>query len=178
MKRNIFIFIFLILAATSFKYRSKTQAGILNPDSRVFIEQAADSSNDPGIVLKTEKDEIRSLEGLEREAFIKKDTTKLFGLWSSAIVVTNPDNSLETLSDIKMDFSRNPKSIVPFDRIIEKITINENVAVVMGYETTTAQMTSDNHQKSLTRRFTNIWMKTGGGWKLTARQATNISDKQ
>ena len=129
MKRNILIFIFLILAATSFKYRSKTQAGILDPDSRVFIEQAADSSNDPGLVLKTEKEEIRSLEGLEREAFIKKDTTKLSGLWSSALVVTNPDNSVETLSDIKMDFSRNKKSIVPFDRIIQKITINDNAVI-------------------------------------------------
>ncbi|MEO6685885.1 MAG: nuclear transport factor 2 family protein [Dyadobacter sp.] len=173
MKRNIFIFIFLILAATSFKYRSKTQAGILNPDSRVFIEQTADSSHDPGLGIKTENDAIRILENQEREAFIKRDLTKLSGLWSSSLVVTNPDNSVVTLSDIKIDFSKNSSSTVSFERIIEKITINDNVAIVMGHEITP----SDNQQKSVTRRFTNIWMKNGGDWKLTARQATNISDK-
>lgn len=39
-------------------------------------------------------------------------------------------------------------------------------------------MTSETQQKAMTRRFTNIWMKNGSGWKLTARQATNISEKQ
>lgn len=177
MKRNILIFIFLILAATSFKYRSKTQAGILNPDSRVLIEQTQDSSHDPGLGIKTENDEIRSLENQERAAFITKDTTKLSGIWSPLLVVTNPDNSIETISDIKVGFFKNRKSIVPFDRIIEKITINDNVAVVMGHEMTNA-VTSDNQAKSITRRFTNIWMKNGSDWKLTARQSTNILDKQ
>ena len=175
MKRNILIFIFLILAATSFKYRSKTQAGILNPDSRVFIEQAADSSKDPSLGIKTENDEIRGLENQERVAFIKKDTTKLSGLWSSALVVTNPDNSVKTISDLKNDFLKNSKSIAPFDRIIEKIAINDNIAVVMGHEVTKTSF--DNQQKTVSRRFTNIWMKNGADWKLTARQATNISDK-
>lgn len=178
MKRNILIFIFLILAATSFKYRSKTQAGILNPDSRVFIEQAADSSHDPGLGIKTENDQIRDLENQEREAYIKNDTTKLSGLWSSTIVVTNPDNSVKTVSDLKTDFSKSSKSIAPFDRIIEKIIINDNVAVVMGHEITTASMSANTHQKAVTRRFTNIWVKNGSDWKLTARQATNISEKQ
>lgn len=150
----------------------------MNPDSRVFIEQAADSSHDPGLGIKTENDEIRGLENQEREAFIKKDTTKLSGLWSSALVVTNPDNSVKTLLDIKADFLKDKKTIAPFDRNIEKITINDNVAVVMGHETITASMTSDNQQKVITRRFTNIWMKNGSDWKLTARQATNISEKQ
>lgn len=134
MKRNILIFIFLILAATSFKYRSKTQAGILNPDSRVFIEQAADSPHDPEFGIKTENDIIRGLENQEREAFIKKDTAKLSSLWSSALVVTNTDNSVRMLSDIKTDLSKDKKTISTFDRIIEKITINDNVAVVMGHE--------------------------------------------
>lgn len=178
MKRNILIFIFLILAATSFKYRSKTQAGILNPDSRVFIEQAADSSHDPGLGIKTENDQIRGLEKQEREAYIKKDTTKLSTLWSSTLVVTNSDNSIKTVSDLKTDFSKSSKSIAPFERIIEKITINDNVAAVMGREITTPSMSSNIQQKAVTRRFTNIWMKSGSDWKLTARQATNISDKQ
>ena len=178
MKRNILIFVFLILAATSFKYRSKTQAGILNPDSRVLIEQTGESSEDPGLGLRTENDEIRSLENQEREAYINGDITKLSGLWSSALVVTNPDNSVKTLSGIKTDLLKNKESIFPFERIIEKITIKDNVAVVMGREITTAPMSSDAQQKPITRRFTNIWTKNGSEWKLTARQASNISNKQ
>ncbi|MBE9460539.1 nuclear transport factor 2 family protein [Dyadobacter subterraneus] len=177
MKRNILIFVFLILAATSFKYRSKTQAGILNPDSRVLIEQTADSSNDPVTIVKTENDEIRSLDNQEREAYIKKDTVTLSRLWSPNLIVTNPDNSVKTISDIKNDFSKSSKSIPAFDRIIEKITINDNVAIVMGHENAITSNALEFKEKNINRRFSNIWMKDGSTWKLAARQATNISDK-
>lgn len=173
MKRNILIFIFLILIATSFKYRSKTQAGILDPDSTVIIEQTTNAANDPALRIKLETDEIRSLENQERAAVIKGDTTTLFQLWSTDLVVTNPDNSIENLAAIKGDLLKNKALQNSFNRVIEKITLAGNVAIVMGYETLAASNTSNKPEEIVSRRYTNIWMKNESDWKLTARQATN-----
>jgi hypothetical protein len=172
MKRNILIFIFLILIATSFKYRSKTQAGILDPDSRVIIEQTTSVPNDPAIRIKMETDEIRSLENLEMKAVTQGDTARLFQLWSTDLIVTNPDNSIKDFSAIKKDLLENKPLESPFNRVIENITLNENVAVVMGYETPTVNSPKKS-EGIIVRRYTNIWMKDGNVWKLTARQASN-----
>jgi hypothetical protein len=172
MKRNILIFIFLILIATSFKYRSKTQAGILDPDSRVIIEQTTTMQNDPAIRTKIETDEIRSLENLEMKAVTEGDTARLFQLWSSKLVVTNPDNSIKDFSAMKKDLMENKPLENPFNRVIENITLNGNVAVVMGYETPVVNSPKKT-EEIISRRYTNIWMKDGNAWKLTARQASN-----
>jgi len=173
MKRNILTFVVLILIATSFKYRSKTQAGILNPDSRVIIEQTTNAANDPALRLRIETDEIRSIENQEANAFIKGDTASLFQLWSADLVVTNPDNSIENLSEIKNNLMKQKLPESPFNRVIEKITLTGNVAIVMGYETMAASNTLNKPEKISLRRYTNIWIKNNNDWKLTARQATN-----
>lgn len=174
MKRNIFIFVFLILVAASFKYRSKTEAGILNPDSRVIIEQVADSSSEPVYSVKTENDEIRSAENQERKARMNRDTATLSQMWSGDLIVTNPDNSILSKADLLKNISGNPLANTAFDRVIDKINITRNVAVVMGHETVAVPKTPAAAQKAITRRYTNVWMKDGNEWKLTARQATNI----
>ncbi len=45
----------------------------------------------------------------------------------------------------------------------------------MGKEVLIPQGTSENTGKTVTRRFTNIWMKEKNVWKLIARQATILS---
>ncbi|MEO8766236.1 MAG: hypothetical protein ABI416_18180 [Ginsengibacter sp.] len=47
----------------------------------------------------------------------------------------------------------------------------------MGKEIVGPKGITANAGKIVTRRFTNIWMKTTDGWKLTARQATIIPVK-
>ena len=44
----------------------------------------------------------------------------------------------------------------------------------MSKEITTPEKNTENAGKTVTRRYTNIWLKTKGIWLLTARQATNI----
>ena len=45
----------------------------------------------------------------------------------------------------------------------------------MGKEVLVPQGSSQNAGKTITRRFTNIWMKEKDAWKLVARQATIVS---
>jgi len=62
-----------------------------------------------------------------------------------------------------------------FQRIIEKITVADNVAIAMGHEVTTPQQRTANAGKTVIRRYTDVWVRQGGVWHLMARQATTIS---
>lgn len=117
---------------------------------------------------------IRQLEKMEGEAFAKKDTTTLLTLFSPQLVVNTPLNRVATFEDV-MHLIRIGKIDVSADeKVIEKITFVENVAIVMGYDIVKPQGAMANAGKTVKRRYTDIWMKDKNNWRLTARQATII----
>jgi hypothetical protein len=119
--------------------------------------------------------EIRNLENMERQAVINHDTITLFSkIWSSNLVVNSPLNRVGTVEFTKAQIRSGKLDYSTFERSIERITINENIAIVMGKEILKPQGLSDNAGKTVTRRFTNIWMTTKNSWQLVARQATII----
>ena len=127
------------------------------------------------VAQQTEETLIRNYEDLEREAILKSDTMQLYKLMSSKIVVQNPENAIvgyrqiiELIKSGKINYSK-------FERSIDKVTVVNGIAVVMGLETIIPQGTTQNAGKTVKRRFTNIWTKEDGVWKLTARQATIVS---
>ena len=119
--------------------------------------------------------EIRRLENIEREAVLKGDTTVLFEqLWSPAMVVNTPANRVGTVEVTKMLTRTGKLNYSSFERNIEKITFNENLAIVMGEEKLKPQGLSENAEKLIIRRFTNIWKFANSRWSIIARQATII----
>ena len=118
---------------------------------------------------------IRRLEEREREAFLKNDTTTLLTqLWSPDMVINAPSNTISTLDNLKKRIAAGKQNYARFDRKIDKITFNDNLAIVMGEEQLEPQGASDNAGKKLTRRFTNIWKYANGNWRVIARQSTII----
>jgi hypothetical protein len=119
--------------------------------------------------------EIRKLEQAELHAVLKGDTVTLFQqLWAPEFIVNNPANIVVTRRQVaeliragKIDYER-------FERVVECVSIIDNTAIVMGHELVSPEGATDNAGKSLTRRYTNIWMKRGKLWKLVARQATIV----
>ena len=118
---------------------------------------------------------IRRLENAEREAILKGDTTMLYQLMSSKIVVQNPENAIVGFRQIISRVKTGKINYASFERLIEKITFIDNTSIVMGKEVLIPQGSSQNAGKTITRRFTNIWMKEKDAWKLVARQATIVS---
>lgn len=118
--------------------------------------------------------EIRRLENIESEAVLKGDSLTLFKIWSPNMVIHNPANIATTVEGTKMLFRTGKLNYSSFKRFIEKITFNENLAIVMGEEKLKPQGLSSNAGKSVTRRFTNIWKFSNNGWNIIARQATII----
>lgn len=90
------------------------------------------------------------------------------------MVIHNPANTVMTVEGTKMLFRAGKLNYVWFERTIEKITFNDNLAIVMGEEKLKPQGLSSNVGKLVTRRFTNIWKFSNNSWNIIARQATII----
>ncbi len=119
--------------------------------------------------------EIRKLDNDQKEAYFKKDTLALFKLFSPDVIVNGPSNKVETLEDLLVRIRKGGSDREYYERIIEKITFADNIAIVMGNETIKPTGIAVNAGKTVKRRFTNIWMKNKKSWQLVARQSTIIS---
>ena len=119
--------------------------------------------------------EIKRLENLERESVLKADSAVLFDkIWSSNMVVNTPANVVGTVEGTKAHLRSGDLNYISFERNIEKITFNENVAIVMGGEVIKPQGHQVNAGKTVSRRFTNVWLYKNNSWSIIARQATII----
>jgi hypothetical protein len=124
----------------------------------------------------TSEAEIRNLEKLELDALLKKDTAALFHkYWSPTMVVNTPANRVGTVEETKKNLLAGRIDYTYMERNIEKITFNQNIAIVMGQEVLEPKGLTENVGKTVTRRFTNIWMKSNNKWSIVARQSTIIS---
>jgi len=122
--------------------------------------------------------EIRNAESQELNAVLKGDTIALFTkYWSPEMVVNTPANVVGDIENTKKSLRAGKINYSSMTRNIERITFNENIAIVMGNEILKPQGNNENAGKTVTRRFTNIWMKSKDGWRMVARQATIISVK-
>ena len=119
--------------------------------------------------------EIRSLENKEREAVLKSDSATLYNkLWSPNMIIHTPANRIGTVEGTKMQLKTGKLNYLSFERNIEKVTFNDNLAIVMGEEKIKPQGQQENAGKLVTRRFTNIWKYDNNSWSIIARQATII----
>ena len=121
--------------------------------------------------------EIRRLDQLESTSIYKADTITLLKLWAKDYVVNNPYGEIVTVPQI-LGFIRGGQiDYSTVERIVERVTFIQNIAITMGHEVVTPQNLTNNAGKIVTYRYTHIWMKTKGQWRLTARQATTYSIK-
>ena len=116
---------------------------------------------------------IKQLEKYWTELLDKGDTTSLLKIWSENYVVNNPNGKIVSPKEI-VSLIKSGHKFPAVERIIEKITFNQNIAIVMGKELQQPQNMSTNHDDWIPRRFTNVWIKTKEEWQLAARQSTQI----
>jgi hypothetical protein len=120
---------------------------------------------------------IKELEQKEAAAMLKGDTLTLSKMWSPNYVVNNPLNLVVDVKTIKWLIRNGKIDYTSFERVIDKITYTDNLAVVMGTEVVKPERKTENSGKTVNRRYTHVWMKTKGHWLLVARQATNVEVK-
>ncbi|MFV5700920.1 nuclear transport factor 2 family protein [Flavobacterium sp. XS2P12] len=123
-----------------------------------------------------DEQEIRRLEKHWTELLDKGDTTSLLKIWSKDYVVNNPNGEIVTPEKIVL-LMKNSHKFPKVERIIEKITFNQNIAIVMGKELQQPTNLTTNLEEWIPRRFTNVWIRSEIGWHLTARQSSEVIRK-
>src|SRR5690242_1440294 len=127
--------------------------------------------------VNSEEDVIRQLEEQERQAVLSEDVAALERLWAEEFIVNNPQNKIsasreEVLALVKRGLIR----YTAFERRIESIRFNADIAIVMGAEIVEPVGDTPRAGGTVERRFTNIWRKHGTEWHLIARHANVIHE--
>ena len=120
--------------------------------------------------------EIRRLEKYWTELLDNGDTTSLLKIWSKDYVVNNPNGEIVTPKKI-VALMKSGHKFPKVERIIEKITFNQNIAIVMGKELQQTVNMTTNQEEWIPRRFTNVWIRSENSWQLTARQSSEVIRK-
>lgn len=123
-----------------------------------------------------DEQEIRRLEKHWTELLDNGDTTSLLKIWSKDYVVNNPNGEIVTPEKIFALMKRGHK-FPKVERFIEKVTFNQNIAIVMGRELQQPANLTTNQEEWVPRRFTNVWIRAENGWHLTARQSSEVIRK-
>ena len=122
-----------------------------------------------------DEETVRSLDDQERKAVLDRNYAPLEHLWCEELTVNSPANNVVIgRHDV---LTRVQKSAVysSFERKIEFIRIDGNIAIVMGAETVQPIGDAPLAGKTVQRRFTNIWKKDAKTWCAIARHANVVS---
>jgi hypothetical protein len=125
---------------------------------------------------------VRSLDDQERVAALQRDTTALDRLWSDQFAVNAPNNKVVVGKRAVLDAFVHSGIInfSSFERQIEFIRVDRDFAFIMGLETlvplSDAPAAGLKAGQPTHRRFTNIWRREAGTWRLYARHANVIAN--
>ena len=118
---------------------------------------------------------IRDLEAKSVKAILDGDTNTLKKMWAPEFIVNTPRNDVAENRDAVLLIQKTGLiNYSSFTRTIEKIQIQEDVAITMGYETYIPKENLPQAGQTIKRRFINVWMKKNGQWQHIARQASII----
>jgi ketosteroid isomerase-like protein len=117
--------------------------------------------------------EVRRLDAQEADAVLRGDFALVDALWADDFIVNNPSNAVGFAREGRVRTGVTVYSA--FQRVPESVAVRGDVVIVMGREVVMPKAPSANAGRTLHRRYTNIWMKTAQGWKLTARHANVIA---
>jgi hypothetical protein len=103
----------------------------------------------------SEEETVRSLDDQERTAALKRDVAALKRLWSDQFTVNAPTN----------------KVVIGKRDVLDTFV---HRGIIMGAETVRPIGDAPLAGQTVHRRFTNIWRKEAGRWRLFARHANVI----
>ena len=114
--------------------------------------------------------EIRKLDLAHADAILRGDLPALDKLWTEDFRVNNPFNEIDQANRIRTG----AVTYSSFVREPESVLVHGNTVIVMGREIIVQKGSSPQAGKTINRRYTNIWMKRQGKWRLVARHASVI----
>ena len=117
--------------------------------------------------------EIRRLDLAHADAILRGDLAALDKLWTEDFKVNNPFNQIDRADRIRTG----AVTYSSFTREPETVLVHGDTVIVMGRELVVPKGNSPDAGETINRRYTNIWMKRSGRWRLVARHASVICPK-
>ena len=123
---------------------------------------------------------VRSLDDQERIAALKRDVPALERLWSDQFTVNAPNNQVVVGKGavLAIFVGSGVINFSSFERTIEFVRADGDYVIIMGLEAVRpvadAPAAGLVAGQTIHRRFTNIWKKEAGTWRLFARHANVI----
>ena len=121
--------------------------------------------------------EVRAMEIVEARALLQKDISTLQKVWSPGFMVNAPLNMVFIGGQVDL-VKAGILSYTSFVRTVEQLLVLKDVVITMGSETVVPSGLDPMAGQTISRRYTNIWMKEKGDWVLVARQASDICPAQ
>ncbi len=120
---------------------------------------------------------IKKLEQKVVTGILDADTNLLKEMWTPEFMVNTPRNDIA--ENREAVFQKQQAGLInysSFERVIEKIQIQKDFVITMGYETFVSKNDIPGAKAgvSIKRRFTNVWMKQKGRWLQIARHSSII----
>lgn len=129
-------------------------------------------ANDEAEISKT----IESIEDQEDRAVLEGDIAKVNELWADGLTVNGPNNRIMRKPQIlELMKTHTGLQYSKFERRREALVVHGDCVVTMGYEIVVPKGNVPNSGKTIKRRYTNIFYREAGRWKIIARQATIVS---
>jgi ketosteroid isomerase-like protein len=117
--------------------------------------------------------EVRRLDLAHADAVLRGDLAAMDKFWTKDFIVNNPFNEIDRADRIR----NGAVTYSSFVREPEAVVVHGDTVIVMGRETVVPKGNSPDAGKTINRRYTNIWMKRDGRWRLVARHASVICPK-
>lgn len=123
------------------------------------------------------REEIRKLDLAHARAIFESDAMTLDRLMDDDVTVNHPTNRIVKEKKELLDLiNKGVIRYIAFERIPETFLFYKDMVIVMGSETVIPAEGAPNANKKMRRRYTNIWMKRNGEWKLNVRHANNVCE--
>ena len=147
----------------------------------LIIANSTLSQAQSGSKFNADEAAIRKIEALSIIAMNTQDTLFMYQYVSPDYVVMNPNNKIHGFRGLMellamwKKINADMKEVPPHvEHIIEKITINKDIAIVMGQDVPDAGVTMPDGKPMSKRVYTNIYRRYLNSWQLIARQNSFI----
>jgi Domain of unknown function (DUF4440) len=121
---------------------------------------------------------LRAADAEELRIVLAADANAMRALTHPNYIVNSPVNRVVRRDQLIKMLSEGQIASDAIERTIEATSITGNVGIVMGRETQKPKPASElgrvHSEKTLERRFTNVFLFEEGNWRLLARQSTVI----
>lgn len=118
---------------------------------------------------KAIEQEIKRLEKTATDAIVSHDTLTLFNILAKDNMVNSPNHQIANYKRTKNFIRARLIDYSLFEINLEKIQVYDQVVITMGIELLKPIGKALQAGQTVKRRYTHVWMRRQGAWKLVAR---------